>query len=139
MSTRSRILLTVGLGVAFGLFTWLGEEGFSPSQGIVDALHSAPLRAFFILATILTVMAIGRWWVVAAVAGPFIALLVLQLTGHTAHELDGWAPPLNVVAIFGLVYVGILLVILVAARKLFELCLRKGLDVWRARRARVST
>jgi MFS family permease len=128
-------LLTVGLGVVLGLSIWLGGEGLSPSQGLVEALRSTPVRFIGIAVVILVAMAVGRWWVVAAVAGPFVALVVLQLTGHTAHELDGWAPPLNAVSIFGLVYLGLLLLILVAVRKLLELCLRKGLDVWRGHRA----
>lgn len=135
MSTRTRVSLTIGLGVALGLSVWLGKGGFSPTQGVVEALHSMPIRAVSIAIVVLVTMAVGRWWVVAATAGPFIALLVLQLTGHLAHELDGWALPLNVVSIFGLVYLGLGLLILVGVRKLFDLCRRKAVDVWRSRAA----
>jgi hypothetical protein len=104
----------------------------------MEALRSTPIRVFSVAIVVLVTMAVGRWWVVAAMAGPFGALLVLQLTGHMSHELDGSAPPLNVVAIFGLVYVGVLLLILVAVRKLLDLCLRRVADVRRSRRATVG-
>jgi hypothetical protein len=121
MSTRVRIVLTAGLGLLMGVSTWM--TGWSSTAETMDSL------AFF--AAILVPLIVGRWWVVAALAGQLIALVALQLTGHSVQGLDNTeAEPLSPLGIIGLVVTGLYLLTLVGVRKAF--------DHWRRRRAAAS-
>jgi hypothetical protein len=117
MSTKARIVLTAALGLLTGVSTWMTD--WSSAANTVNAL------AFF--AAILVPLIVGRWWVVAALAGQLIALVALQLTGQSIPGLDNTEEPaLSPLGIIGLVASGIYLLILVGIRKAF--------DHWRERR-----
>jgi len=92
---------------------------WSSTAGMVDSL------AFW--ATILVPLIVGRWWVLAALAGPLIALVALQLTGHLIHGFDNTEVSALPLGIVGLVVNGFFLLTLVGIRKAF--------DLWRRRRA----
>ena len=111
MSTKARIVLTVALGIVMGVSTWL-------SGGIGDV---------FFASAVLLPLIVGRWWVLAALAGPLIALVALQLTGHLIHGFDNTEVSALPLGIVGLVVNGFFLLTLVGIRKAF--------DLWRRRRA----
>jgi hypothetical protein len=127
VSAKARVVLTVALGALMGLLTWLASEGLSPSPGVEEVFNSTPIEVASLTILALVPLVVGRWWVLAALAGPVAALVTLQLTGHKIHELDGWAPPLNPVTIFGLLFLALVMLILVGIRRTF--------DFWRGRRA----
>ena len=103
-----------------GMTTWLGNESSSPGSGYV-------LWAVIILVPLI----VGRWWVVAALAGQVIALVALQLTGHMFRGLDGHEGSLDALSIVGLVFSALFMLILVGIRKAF--------DLWRNRGATASS
>src|SRR6476659_5999343 len=111
MSTKARIVLTAALGLLMGVSTWMTD--WSSTANTVNAL------AF--VAAILVPLIVGRWWVVAALAGQLIALVALQLTGQSIQGLDNTeVPALSLLGIIGLVASGIYLLILVGIRKAFD-------------------
>lgn len=64
---------------------------------------------------------VGRWWVVAALAGPFIALVALELTGYVYEGgSDGPESPLFPWGIIALFFWELLMLILVGIRKAFD-------------------
>jgi hypothetical protein len=118
MNTKARIVLTAGLGLLMGLSTWMTDG--SSADGVMDRLAFG--------AAILVPLIIGRWWVVAALAGPFIASVALDLTGYVPERVsDG--PEFEGLSwvIFFLVVYGLFMLILVGIRKAF--------DHWRRRQA----
>jgi hypothetical protein len=127
VTTGSRIVLTVALGIVLGLVTWLGMDGYSPSQGVEEIVGSPPLQVAILAFFIFVPLAVGRWWVVASLVGRFAALAILELTGHMFHNTDGWEKPLGSLSILGIFLFGLVMLALVGLRKVF--------DVWRGRRA----
>jgi len=74
-------------------------------------------------------LVVGRWWVVAALAGPLIAGVALELTGHMPEsESDG-----GLEYDFGFVFFVIFLS-LAANLMLILVGVRKGFDYLRKRR-----
>lgn len=119
MSAKTRIILIVALGVFLGLMAWLPVEGYSPSPGVEDVFSSRPIWIVFFAFLIAVPLIVGRWWVVASVAGLFIALATLELTGQIYEGLgDGPEKPLG--SLWVLPWYALLLLILVAVRKLFD-------------------
>jgi hypothetical protein len=117
MNTKARVILTMVLGIAMGVTTWLSAE------------WSSPPGSGYVLWTliILVPLIVGRWWVLAALAGQFIALVALQLTGHMVHGLDGHEEALSSMSIVvGLVIFGLFMLILVGIRKAFDLWRDRG-------------
>jgi hypothetical protein len=111
MTTQARIVLTAALGLLMGVSTWMTD--WSSTANTVNAL------AF--VAAILVPLVVGRWWVVAALAGQLIALVALQLSGQSIQGLDNTeVPALSTLGIIGLVASGIYLLILVGIRKAFD-------------------
>lgn len=117
MNTKARVILTVVLGIVMGVTTWLSDEWSSPpGSGYV-----------FWALMILVPLIVGRWWVLAALAGQFIALMALRLTGHMVHGFDGHEEALSYLSIFaGLVIFGLFMLILVGIRMAFDLWRRRG-------------
>ena len=126
MSTKARVVLTIALGAFMGLDTWEPSEGLSPPSGLEEFFSSIPGGVS--LAIFILVPLVVRWWVVAALAGPVVALAILQVTGHEVQQLEGWYPPLtNPFTIFGLLILAFVMLALAGIRKAF--------DFWRGRRA----
>jgi hypothetical protein len=128
VSTKVRIGLTVALGVLMSLESWnpwpyqsSGVQGFSRS--IPDGVALAVF--------ILVPLVVGRWWVVAALSGPFFALATLQVTGHEVLQFESLAQPLNPVTIAWLLLLGLVLLVLVGIRRAF--------DLWRGRRTTAAS
>ncbi len=76
---------------------------------------------------VLLPLIVGRWWVVAALAGPFIALVALDLTGHV---YEGGSDPIDsslLLGVVGLVFLGLIMLILVGIRKAFDFLRKRWL------------
>lgn len=116
MNTKVRVILTMILGIAMGVTTWMSAEWSSlPGSGYV-------LWTLIILVPLI----VGRWWVLAALAGRFIALVALQQTGHMFHDSDGYEAALGYLSIVGLVILGLFMLILVGIRMAFDLWRDRG-------------
>lgn len=91
-----------------GLSIWLGGDGAHWGSEV-----------FFVLAILLPLI-VGRWWVVAALAGPFIALVALHSTGNS-HEVG--SDPIDSSLLMGIValfFWELVMLILVGIRKVFD-------------------
>jgi hypothetical protein len=105
MSTKARIVLTLALGIVMGVSTWLSDW-----TGVV-----------FFASAVLLALIVGRWWVVVALAGPFIALVTLELSGHVYEGgSDGAESYLFPWGIIGLFFWELVMLILVGIRKAFD-------------------
>ena len=75
----------------------------------------------FYASVFLLPLIVGRWWVVAALAGPFIASVALDLTGHMYEGgSDGAESYLFPWGIIGLFFWELVMLILVGIRKAFD-------------------
>jgi hypothetical protein len=119
MTTKRRLGLTVAAGIALGLDTWVAEQPGWPTSGLNDAL-SAPLLIVALVALVLVPLAVGRWWVVGALVGPGLSLAIMQLTGVAVQLDDGAGPAFNYRTIFFLIVVGLVMLLLVGLRFLFD-------------------
>jgi len=119
MNTGRRLALTVAAGFALGLDTAVAEQPGWPTPGLNDAL-AVPLLLVALAALVLVPLSVGRWWVVGALAGPGLALLVMQSAGAVVQLDDGSGPALNYRTIFFLVVVGLVMLLLVGLRSLYD-------------------
>lgn len=117
MSTKTGVVLTVAAGVVMGVLLGLSEELW----GV--AFYASVLLLPFI---------VGRWWVVAALAGPLVAGVALELTGHTpVGESEGGLEydfGFTFFVLF-LILSGNLMLILVGVRKVFDYLRRRRQSV----------
>jgi thiol:disulfide interchange protein len=68
---------------------------------------------------------VGRWWVVAALAGPLVAGVALELTGHMPESDSGGGLEYDfgfVFFVLFLILAGNLMLVFVGVRKLFDSC-----------------
>lgn len=70
---------------------------------------------------------VGRWWVVAALAGPFIASAALHLTGHEPERVADIGEFGFIFVVFFLVLSGFLMLIMVGIRKAFDFLRKRRL------------
>ncbi|MBS1863976.1 MAG: hypothetical protein JSS68_19945 [Actinobacteria bacterium] len=112
MNINARIAVTAASGVAFGLFSWLARQEVSPSPTVHAVATSAPVLIALGLLVILLPFIVARWWVVLSLAGPVIALGIMQAAGATFEELDGRTAPLNRVTVFWLVSLAAIMLVL---------------------------
>ena len=119
MSTKKRLALTVAAGFVLGLNTWVAEQSEWPTPGVNDAL-AAPLLIVALASLVLVPLIVGRWWVVGALAGPGLALLVMQLTGVAVQLDDGTGPAFNYRTIILLTVTGLVMLLLVGFRYVFD-------------------
>jgi hypothetical protein len=115
MSTKRRIALTVAAGIALGFATRVAEQPGWPTPGVNDVL-SVPLVIVALIAIFLVPLIVGRWWVLAALAGPGLALLIMQSTGVAVSLDDGTGPAINYRTIFFLTVVGVVMLIMFGIR-----------------------
>ncbi len=114
MSTKAGVVLTVVAGVAMGVLLGLGDV-----WGIV--LYASVL---------LLPLVVGRWWVVAALVGPLIAGVALELTGHMPESDSNGGLEYDFGFIFFVLFLslaGNLMLILVGVRKVFDFLRRRWL------------
>lgn len=100
-----------------GMDTWLSAEW---------SLPTGSGYAFFAF-VVLVPLIVGRWWVLVALAGQFIGLVTLQLTGHMFQGLDGHESELSYpIVVVGLVIQGLFMLVLVGIRMAFDLWRNRG-------------
>jgi hypothetical protein len=107
MSTKARVNLTAAAGIVAGVSLCLGD-----ASGL----------AFPALVVLLPLI-VGRWWVVAALAGPLVAGVALELTGHMPEDEGGGGLEYDFgfeFFVFYLVLSGLLMLCLVGVRKGFD-------------------
>jgi hypothetical protein len=137
MTTKRRLALTVAAGLVLGLDTWVAEQPGSPTPGVNDLL-AVPLLIVALVSLILVPLIVGRWWVVCAVAGPALSLLIMQLTGAAVGLDDGTGPAINYRTIFLLIVVGLVMLLVVGLRFLFDDVRRSRADARREWRETLS-
>ena len=76
---------------------------------------------------VLLPLIVGRWWVVAALAGPLIASVALDLTGHVPERVSDGPEFGFIFFVFFLVLSGNLMLILVGIRKAFDFLRKRRL------------
>jgi hypothetical protein len=130
MSTKRRFALTVAAGIVLGLDTWVAEQPGWPTPGVNDVL-AVPLVIVALVSLLLVPLIVGRWWVVGALVGPGLSLLIMQLTGVAVRLDDGTGPAINYRTIFFLIVVGLVMLLLVGLRFLFDDVRRSRADVRR--------
>jgi hypothetical protein len=112
MSTKARVVPTVAAGVVMGVLLWLSADWWGYA---------------FYASVVLLPLIVGRWWVVAALAGPFIASAALDLTGHVPEGgSDGPELGFIFVVVF-LVFSGLSMLVLVGIRKAFDFLRKRRL------------
>jgi hypothetical protein len=84
MSLKARIFWTIGLAVLLALATWIELTSRGSSSDSDHVLLVGPAIA------ILIAIAVGRWWLIAALVGPALVMLVLEVTGYYTHAYLEW-------------------------------------------------
>jgi hypothetical protein len=126
MSSRDRIGLTVAAGVILGLDTLASEWLGWPTVGLHHAV-ALPLTILAVTTFFLVPLIVGRPWVLSAMAGPLLALVIMQAAGVAVTLDDTTGPALNYRTIFQLIALGVVMLTVVG--------LRGALDAARERRA----
>ena len=115
MSTKARVNLTAAAGIVTGVLFCLSDDAFG--------------LAYYAMVIFLPLI-VGRWWVVAALAGPLVAGVALELTGHMPED-DGNG---GLEYEFGFIFF-LLFLVLSGNLMLVFLGVRKGFDFFQRRLA----
>jgi hypothetical protein len=119
MSARDRIGLTFAAGVILGLDTLAAEWSGWPTAGLHHAV-APPLTILAIATFFLVPLVVGRPWVLGAMVGPFLALVIMQSAGVAVTLDDTTGPALNYRTIFQLIAVGVVMLAVVGLRGAFD-------------------
>ncbi|HXQ89292.1 MAG TPA: hypothetical protein VN733_06590 [Solirubrobacterales bacterium] len=82
----------------------------------------------FYASVLLLPFIVGRWWVVAALAGPLVAGVALELTGHMPDTEGNGGLEYDFGFIFFVLFLSLaanLMLILIGVRKLFDFLRRR--------------
>lgn len=110
--------MTVAAGALFGLATFVAEDQGFPTAGANAAIDSP----FVIVAAIVFLTAplvVGRWWVVLSMAGPALALLVMQAANVQVSLDDGTGPAINYRTILQFIFLFAVMLVVFGVRSLF--------------------
>jgi hypothetical protein len=110
--------LTAAAGILLGLTTLVAEHDGFPTAGVNTAIDSI----FVILGTIVFFMAplvVSRWWVVFSMAGPALALLIMQAANVPVQLDDGTGAAINYRTIFQFFVLCTVMLIVFGVRLLF--------------------
>jgi hypothetical protein len=91
-------------------------------MGVLLGLGDVWAFAFY-LSVLLLPFIVGRWWVVAALAGPLVAGVALELTGHMPENDSNGGLEYEFGFVFFVLFLilsGNLMLILVGVRKVFD-------------------
>lgn len=113
MSTKTGVVLTAAAGVVMAVLLGLSWDVWG------TVLYASVLLLPFI---------VGRWWVVAALAGPLVAGVALELTGHMPDSEGSGGLEYDFGFIFFVLFLSLaanLMLILVGVRKLFDFLRRR--------------
>jgi hypothetical protein len=79
MTLKARICLTVGLAGFLAFATWADLTSRS------DIVLLVGLAMAIVIG-----IAVGRWWTIAALAGPALVMFVLEVSGYYTHAYLEW-------------------------------------------------
>ncbi len=83
---RRRTAAVAAYGLLFATWAVLVEfDGGLPAP-LYDAVHGPAAKAVLFWGAVLTGYLVGRPWVLLAIAGPVLALGLLQIAGHEGHH-----------------------------------------------------
>lgn len=111
----ARASSTVALAALLGASTYVGSK----SEGSTEEL----LAAAVLFASVVAAAAVGRWYVLAALAGPLLALVVLEAQGFTGN--DGVHPLGFVMLVTNLFWTALALLIGLGLRQLLAAVARR--------------
>jgi uncharacterized membrane protein YbhN (UPF0104 family) len=118
VSTGRRIALTTAAGVLLGLATLVAEAQAFPNAGANEAIDS-PLIVLATIGFFVVPWAVGRWWVVLSMAGPAVALLVMQAAKVPVRLDDGTGGAINYRTIFQFIVLSLVMLAVSGVRLLF--------------------
>jgi len=119
MTTQTRIALTVALGIV--LCVWFWGLLVEPNPGDFGVLESEKLAVLLVAIISLIPLLVGRFWIIAALAGPVVLLALFQAVGYDASGWDGVeAQPFNGRIIFNLGMAAIWLQAMTAVRIVWD-------------------
>jgi hypothetical protein len=113
-----RITFTVAAGVLLALATFVAEDRGFPTAGVNAAIDS-PVAIVAIIVFLATPLAVGRWWVLFSLAGPALALLIMNAANVQVSLDDGTGPAINYRTIFQFIIVCAAMLLVVGVRSLF--------------------
>ena len=116
-----RASLTVALAALLGVSTYVGIKA--------DAPTGEWLWGVILVVSIVSAAAIGRWYVLASLAGPFLALVVLESQGYVGN--DGVHPLGFIMTFTNLFWTAVALLI--------GLGVHQGFDLLQSRRQRTTS
>jgi hypothetical protein len=94
VSTGRRIALTAATGVLLGLATLVAEDQEFPTAAVNVAIDS-PFAVVAAIGFFTTPLVVGRWWVVLSMAGPALALLIMEGANVPVILDDGTGAAIN--------------------------------------------
>lgn len=106
----ARASSTVALAALLGVSTYLGIKS--------DSSTGELLGVAILVVAIVSAAAIGRWYVVTALVGPFLALIVLESQGFIGS--DGVQPLGFVMLVTNLLWTALALLVGLGVRQVFE-------------------
>jgi hypothetical protein len=119
MSARDRIGLTFAAGVILGLDTLASEWSGWPTAGLHHAV-AMPLTILAVATFFLVPLVVARPWVLGAMAGPFLALVIMQAAGVAVTLDDTTGPALNYRTTFQLIALCVAMLAVVGLRGAFD-------------------
>lgn len=125
MTTKTRIALTVGFAIALGLLQYCELREIPSQEAAAIALWAVAVGGAVL---------IRRWWALLAVLGPFLALLILELSGYVTQAYLEWGdrPLASPPGIFSLIAIGAIILLGLALGWFGEYLVRASRH-WRAR------
>jgi hypothetical protein len=110
-------MLTAATGALLGLATLLAEDQGFPTAGVNEAIDS-PFAVVAAIGFFAAPLAVGRWWVVLSMAGPAVALLIMQVANVPVRLDDGAGAAINYRTIFQFIVLSVVMLIVVGVRLL---------------------
>ena len=109
--------MAAATGVLLGLATLVAEDQGFPTAGVNGAIDS-PFAVAAAIGFFAAPLAVGRWWVVLSMAGPALALLIMQAAHVPVHLDDGTGVAINYRTIFQFIVLCAVMLIVVGLRLL---------------------
>jgi hypothetical protein len=98
-----------------GLATLVAEDQGFPAAGVNVAID-LPFAVVAAIGFLIAPLAVGRWWVVLSMAGPAVALLILEAANVPVRLDDGTGAAINYRTIFQFIVLCAAMLIVVGVR-----------------------
>jgi len=110
--------LTAATGVLLGLATLVAEDHGFPTAAVNVAIDS-PFAIVAAIGFVAAPLAVARWWVVLSMAGPALALVVMQVVNVPVRLDDGTGPAINYRTVFQFIVLFLVMLVMSGVRWLF--------------------